>query len=276
MTASAIIIAEGSEQRRTIAQRLSPLKFFEQIYYCGSLKQLGWLLDRHQISLIFCEAGPSEDQNLWFTASLANLAKKHLCPLVFFSASSPAQLFELGLLPSGSHCCSFQEPDSDLDKFLRSLLSDPSPTTRKVAAEPSAPTHVRPYSGFYNRFAFDSFVSQEQARSQLTGRPFSMLLINPQLSPAEETSSDPDPYLSNLVLRINHLVRSSDRLCHIEGQKLALILPETPSQKAQQVLERIQKEVLNLSRQFPLVTQVNLSLLHQPSEPVTNPPLPEA
>lgn len=276
MEKAAIIIAERSEQRRQIAQRIGSLDLFEQVHFCSSLQEVSWLLNATRALMIFSEAGSVDHEALCISASLANLAKKHRCPLIFFSDSDPVQLHELGILPPGSHCCHYQDTSNRFDKTVRTLLEqsslqDPGPSDPPLTQKP-----IRYHSGLYSRFSFDNFLHQEQARSQMTGRPFSLLLIQPQSCPANETRTENwTSFLPELALKVKNLIRNSDLLCHLDEEQLALILPEASSQNARQVLKRIQKSLEEAAHQFPSAIHFNLSLSEKSYNELTDNPLPK-
>lgn len=276
MEKSAIIIAERSEQRRKIAQRAGALDLFEQVHFCGSLREVNWLLNATQPLMIFCEAGSVDHEALCLSASLANLAEKHRCPLVFFSESDPVQLYDLGILPRGTHCCHYQGSDIKFETTVRMLL-DQSSMSDTGAPEPLlTQKSISYHSGLHSRFSFDNFLHQEKARSQLTGRPFSLLLIQPQLCPADENWTEIwTSLLPALALKIKNLIRDSDLLCHFDEQQLALILPEASNQEAQQVLMRIHKTLEEIANQFSPEIRFNLSLSKQSLEEFTDKPLPK-
>ena len=93
----------------------------------------------------------------------------------------------------------------------------------------------------YGRFSFDSFVSRELSRSCLTGRPLSMLLIEPRFlfSPRGHDTRHLEPLMTEIARTIKGRIRSSDLLCQYQQYRLAILLPETAAPHARELLGRI-------------------------------------
>jgi PleD family two-component response regulator len=260
MGTSAIIIAEKADQRREIAQSISPLEFFDQLHFCGSLQELRLFLSQVQPQIIFCETGSVDNEDLRITATLTSLAKKHHCQIAFFSSSEPGELLQLGILPPGSHCLSYQMDKAELKNILQPLLSRHASSTPRGERRPLKQMPLSHSSGIYSRFSFNNFLLQERSRSTLTGRPFSLLLIGPQsVEKLQNPTHDWDPLLPTLAMRIKTLIRNSDLLCHFEAQRLALLLPETATINAQKVVSRIRDNLSDLNNKAAFNLQVSLS-----------------
>lgn len=257
MPNSAIIVAEAAEQRRSIAQLIKPTDLFTRIHFCGSSQDVKFLLKNTSVDMLLCDVYSPGKEALKDTAELTNLAVEHQAQLVFFSQLDPVELPLLGILPTGSHCLSYNSSIAMVSSLIKRLLSDaanPAHTkkTRKVDRL------IDQNSGIYNRFYFDAFLDQELSRSKLTGRPFSLLLIEPQ---TEDTvkSSGWGNLLPSVALSIKTQIRTSDLLCRIEKKRLALLLPETSSSNAERVMHRIQHKTQEV---VPLDLKIGLASPH--------------
>ena len=259
MGRSAIIIAEKEDQRRKIAQRISPLDLFDQVHFCGTLQEVRSLLENVQIQIIFCETGPTENETLMATAELASLANEGNCRLVFFSSSNSDEPLIRGIVPLGSHCVNYQVSCDDLQILLQTLLKqtiDSAPS--KHSSFSKIPLSNNPE--IYSRFYFDNFLNQELSRSKLTGRLFSLLLIEPKLLISKQNrTQNLAPLLPTIALAIKAQIRTSDLLCRFEQQRLALLLPETSIGDAEQVITRIQNKISELTTEVPLKLKIGLA-----------------
>lgn len=254
MHSPAIIVAEEHEQRQAIADCINTLERFEPILFCATLQEVTLHLGQTTNPYIFCEAGYVEEETLRISATLASLAKKHNCPLAFFSAADPEELLRQGILPPGSLCFNYQTPSRDILEALESPGRDhQDPTPLNLLQDSDYRPALNPNPGLYSRFSFDNFLLQEISRSRLTGRPFTLLMIEPQV---RELNQEQSREWSSLATEIKKLVRTSDLLCRLEQKQLALLLPETSNKNAQQVIDRI----YHLIESSVLKIKIDLSL----------------
>lgn len=117
----------------------------------------------------------------------------------------------------------------------------------------------------YSRFYFDTFINKELSRSQLTGRPISLLLIEPKFLFNQLQQSD--HHLEPLLVRISEIIkdqiRASDLLCRYQRRHLAILLPETAPEYAQELLDRI---LTKLQAQFSEHAVIWLSAITSPAD----------
>lgn len=101
----------------------------------------------------------------------------------------------------------------------------------------------------YSRFYFDTFIDKELSRSRLTGRPISLLLIEPKFLFNQQQQSEHhlEPLLARISEIIKDEIRASDLLCRYQRQRLAILLPETAPECVQELLDRI---LIKLQAQF--------------------------
>lgn len=259
---SAIIVAEAAEESRAIAHFLKPTELFSQIHFCGTSKEVDFLLENSNIDFIFCAVYAQQKKVLPFIARLVAITDKHQLKLVFFSHLDPVELAQLGVIPAGMHCLSYQSPPSTATALLNHLLRD------KPAAPATTPRSlienlIDHSSGVYNRFYFDAILDQELSRSKLTGRPFSLLLIEPQTDKKATLETTWSMLFPSVTLTIKEQIRTSDLLCRIEKKRLALLLPETTTANAEQVIKRIQSRVMELADGIPIALKFGLASPNQ-------------
>ncbi|MBD1400811.1 diguanylate cyclase domain-containing protein [Pelovirga terrestris] len=240
MPTSAIIFAVEENRRQLLAQRINDLQLFDQLYFSGTAEELKRLVKNTAADLICCELDVSEDT----LPPWADLVRKGFCRVLCFTDKQSRIRLRL---PTGSGYVDSQIDPSSLKEVIRSQLdapleSPPPPATginEQVAAEQKV----------YSRFYFDTFLGKELSRSQLTGRPVSLLLLEPQLTQRHQKDQQLlEPFLVRVTLAIKNQIRSSDLLCRYQRQRLAILLPETPSERAADLLERI---LIGLRNSFP-------------------------
>ncbi len=116
----------------------------------------------------------------------------------------------------------------------------------------------------YSRFYFDTFINKELSRSRLTGRPVSLLLIEPKfLFNQQQGEHQLEPLLTRICETIKEEIRSSDLLCRYQRRHLAILLPETAPEAARELLDRI---LTKLQTQFSKHTVIWLSAIIAPAD----------
>jgi len=240
MPTSAIIFSIDENRRKRLAQRISDLQLFDQLYFSTSAQELNRLVKNTSADLICCEIdAPDDSLPPW-----ADLIRKGFCRVLCFTDQQSHIRLRL---PTGSCYVDSQIDTPNLKEVVQSQLeaplqSPPPPTTginEQVAAEHKV----------YSRFYFDTFLGKELSRSKLTGRPVSLLLLEPQLTQRHLKDQQLlEPFLVRVTRTIKNQIRSSDLLCRYQRQRLAILLPETPSERATELLERI---LVGLRNSFP-------------------------
>jgi diguanylate cyclase (GGDEF)-like protein len=254
---AAIIVAEAAEERRAIAQFLKPTELFAQIYFCGTSGEVEFLLENSAVDIVFCDLYSQGKETLPITATLVAVAGRYQLPLVFCSHLDPAELSQLGVIPAEAHCLNYDSSPAIAAALLRQLLQDVT-SARASATLRSVEKLIDSSSGIYNRFYFDVILDQELSRSKLTGRPFSLLLIDA----AQEEMAQESSWLKlfpAVTLTIKEQIRTSDLLCRIEKKRLALLLPETSRANAGRVIDRIQNKVRELTGEVPIALKFGLA-----------------
>ncbi|HMB15160.1 MAG TPA: diguanylate cyclase [Pelovirga sp.] len=240
MPTSAIIFALEENRRQRLAQRISDLQLFDQLYFSTTAQELNRLVKNTSADLICCELeSPADTLPPW-----AELIRKGFCRVLCFTDQQSHIRLRL---PTGSSYVNSQIDNASLKEVVRAQLEaplqSPPPATTGINEQVAAEHKV------YSRFYFDTFLGKELSRSKLTGRPVSLLLLEPQLTQRHQKDQQLlEPFLVRVTRAIKNQIRSSDLLCRYQRQRLAILLPETPSERATELLERI---LIGLRDSFP-------------------------
>ncbi|MFO7813176.1 MAG: diguanylate cyclase [Pelovirga sp.] len=240
MPTSAIIFALEEHRRQRLAQRISDLQLFDQLYFSGTAGELKRLVKNTSADLICCELDAADET----LPPWADLVRKGFCRVLCFTDKQSHIRLRL---PSGSGYAESQINSSSLKEVVQSQLEaplqSPPPAATGINEQVAAEHKV------YSRFYFDTFLGKELSRSKLTGRPVSLLLLEPQLAQRQQMDQQLlEPFLVRVTRAIKNQIRSSDLLCRYQRQRLAILLPETPSERASELLERI---LVALRNSFP-------------------------
>jgi len=240
MPISSIIFASKESRRQRLAQRVSNLELFDQLYFCATPEELNRLVKNTSADLICCELeSPASELPPW-----ADLVRKGFCRVLCFTADKSTIRLRL---PAGSSYVDEKISTATLTEVVQALLAaplqSPPPAGSGINEQVAAEHQV------YSRFYFDNFLGKELSRSKLTGRPVSLLLLEPQLTQHHQQDEQLlEPFLVRVTRAIKTQIRSSDLLCRYQRQRLAILLPETPCGPAAELLERI---LTNLRDSFP-------------------------
>lgn len=236
MSRSAIIFSSNETRRQQLAQRISLLNIFERIYFCSTADELTRLVKNTSADLICCELKSADHIPPW-----ADLVRSGLCRLLCFTSKQSAVRLRL---PAGS-CYLGEDTDSaGLADVIESLLKCPLQPPPQAGS--GLNQKVESEHKIYSRFYFDIFLDKELSRSDLTGRPVSLLLLEPQLT--HRYGSDKEllePFLVRVSRAIKSQIRSSDLLCRYQRQRLAILLPETSCDSAAELFDRILESLRN-------------------------------
>lgn len=240
MSTSAIIFSPEENSRQRLAQRISDLQLFDQLYFSATGPELGRLVNNTSADLICCDLESAADK----LPSWADLMRKGFCRVLCFTDEKSAIRLRL----STGSCYVDNRIDTAslkviVESQLQAPLQSPPPTGTGINEQDAAEHRV------YSRFYFDTFLGKELSRSKLTGRPVSLLLLEPQLPKQHQQDQQLlEPFLVRVIRAIKSQIRSSDLLCRYQRQRLAILLPETPCERAAELLERI---LVSLRNSFP-------------------------
>jgi hypothetical protein len=244
MAKSAVIFVIKESRRHALARRISDLQIFDQLHFCASTRELRILLKSAPVDVVFCEHDEPDPPHR-VLPQWADLVREGRCRLICLTGRTSRGSMRL---PSGS-CYVPEQIDAAalshvVESVLQQSLDSPPPAGSRFAEYISEDQEK-----IYSRFYFDTFVEKELSRSRLTGRPVTLLLLEPQLS---GTLLRDEQLLEPLLVRITRLlksrIRSSDLICRYQRLRLGILLPETAPQQAAKLLERI---MASLRDSFP-------------------------
>jgi len=123
-----------------------------------------------------------------------------------------------------------------------------------------------PVTGLHNRNFFRQALEHEYARSQRFGTMFSCLLMDvDHFKEINDTYGHEagDQVLRELGKVIEEKKRTVDRLARYGGDELALLLPETPREKAEgaarRILDAVRKHSFRLDQKEPVTLSIGIS-----------------
>jgi diguanylate cyclase (GGDEF)-like protein len=124
-----------------------------------------------------------------------------------------------------------------------------------------------PLTGIHNRRYFDLFLNNEVNRSRRLGKGMSVIMLDiDHFKAYNDTFGHPagDRVIQNVALCIKEGRRNADVAARIGGEEFALILPETQTEGALIVAEKIQENILNsTSFENPITVSMGISTLTQ-------------
>jgi two-component system cell cycle response regulator len=101
-------------------------------------------------------------------------------------------------------------------------------------------------TGLYNHHTFYALLADELARAQRFKRPVALLMLDiDHFKRVNDTHGHQagDAILKGLSELLNHQARVIDRVCRYGGEEIAVILPETDSDAAADIAERLRASV---------------------------------
>jgi diguanylate cyclase (GGDEF)-like protein len=107
-----------------------------------------------------------------------------------------------------------------------------------------------PLTGLYNRRYLEEFLQKEIYRSQRSGKPFAVVMIDvDHFKRFNDTFGHEagDMVLQELGKFLRHNVRGSDVACRYGGEELTLILPESSLENSETFAEKIREGVKHLN-----------------------------
>ncbi|MBC8457199.1 MAG: diguanylate cyclase [Deltaproteobacteria bacterium] len=112
-------------------------------------------------------------------------------------------------------------------------------------------------TGIANRRQLINFLDQEIARSERTGSPFALLMID--LDHFKEVNDQyghqvGDEVLKRLVAAFNKKLRKIDLLARYGGEEFCVVLPDTPSPKALEVADKLRTALRSLPAPMPTIS----------------------
>lgn len=142
----------------------------------------------------------------------------------------------------GKRCLAGLAIDVTRETHLEEQLRESESKLRAANVELHRLTLEDPLTGLGNRRSFDVVLDQDLRRSQETGRPLSVLMLDvDHFKRLNDTygHAEGDRVLRELGDLLRRTVRSGDRVCRHGGEEFAIMLPETTVEQALCLAERI-------------------------------------
>ncbi len=142
----------------------------------------------------------------------------------------------------GKRCLAGLAIDVTREKQLEEQLRESESKLRAANIELHRLTLEDPLTGLGNRRSFDVVLDQDLRRSQETGRPLSVLMLDvDHFKRLNDTygHAQGDRVLRELGDLLRRTVRSGDRVCRYGGEEFAIMLPETRVEQALCLAERV-------------------------------------
>lgn len=267
MNATALLLATEKSDRARLTQQLSETRTFEQIVALDSPAGLFSHLQNQSADLV-CWAMDEKSQSGWI-AQLHSMDEWHDLPLIAFADVSDRQSLIDGLHLGASDCVSFNIRTEELTARLQGQLK----RWKRILALRQSKQQLQkmaltdPLTGLGNRATFDMSIKQASARTQRSGTPYSLLLIDldhfKRFNDCYGHQAG-DEVLKQVAEAISTCARDADISCRYGGEELAVILPDTEAKNAQILADRIHKRIARVSRKLrqfrqPITVSIGIS-----------------
>lgn len=272
MKATALVLATDHRKRTQISKQLAELKLFRQVKSLATSSSLLRHLQTSSADMVCWAIDKTEAQSEWIN-KLQAMEQWHDLPLVGFANSDDQQAlldgFAMGAKDSVSLSIQTDELRARLSNQLQhwQRLSD----LRQSKDQLEKLAHTDSLTGIGNRAIFDMNMKQLAARTQRTGSPFSLLMID--LDHFKWFNDNyghqaGDDVLQQVAKAISTSARDADICCRYGGEEFAVILPDTEAKNALVLAERIHKQIARVSRQLlqqrlPITVSIGVSSADQ-------------
>ena len=250
---TALVIANDKNKKHQLMDHLSATGLFQQIKPMDSsaaLLQHG----KSKPAEMVCWAIEKKYHKAEWINKLHSDDKWHDLPLIAFAEDHQSVLngFHLGASDSIHVMIDPTELSArmarHLERWQRLLeLRQSKEQLQKMAL-------TDPLTKLGNRATFDLSIKQAAACTQRSGSPYSLLMID--LDHFKKFNDTYGHQTGDSVLRavadaIHSSARNADICCRYGGEEFAVILPDTQSNNAEVLAERIHKQVAKASRKQP-------------------------
>lgn len=250
---TALVYADGNTLTNRLVANLTATGLFNQIRPLNSVTALFRHL-RTQAADMVCwpVAQPLQDA-AWIGQLQANDDWQDL-PLIAFAADQQSLIdsFTVG----ASDAVPLEIDPSELSARIQRHLQ----RWQRLLELRRAQEHLQqmalsdPLTKLGNRATFDMSMQQAAARSQRSGMPYSLLMIDLDHFKAFNDSHGHqvgDMILQRVAGAIKTAARNADICCRYGGEEFAVILPDTKAQNAAHLAKRIHQQIAKVSRAQP-------------------------
>jgi diguanylate cyclase (GGDEF)-like protein len=272
MNATALVIAANNTKREQITQHLSATRLFDQVKPLASSSSLFQHLDNHSADMVCWAIDKTEPQPDWIE-KIQEMEAWHDLPLISFANVDDQQSllngFDLGAKDSIRLSIEADELRARLRSHLKHWQRLTDLRQSKDKLEKMALTDS--LTGVGNRATFDMSMKQVAARTQRSGIPFSLLMIDlDHFKWFNDTYGHQagDNVLQQVAKAISASARDADICCRYGGEEFAVILPDTEAKNALILAERIHKQIARVSQKLrqhrlPITVSIGVSSASQ-------------
>ena len=260
MNNTALVIAADDARKGRIVDNLSATGLFEHIKPLSSPAALFRHLKSDQVDMVCWAVEEDIPSATWLDKLQAN-EYWHDLPVIAFAEDQQSLLkgFLLGASDSVHVEINQHELNARINRHLQhwQKLLD----LRKSQEQLQKMALTDPLTNLANRAAFDLNIKQVAARSQRSGVPYSLLLIDlDHFKSINDTFGHPtgDQVLRQAAEAIRQSSRDSDICCRYGGEEFVVILPDTNARNAEVLATRIHRKLAK--QMLPEQIQVSVSI----------------
>jgi len=251
-----ILIHDGNCIDSDMFHLINKTRLFSQTFFARSLNEVAEYMTAGQVDMIFADL---DELGLDMITQCMNLFNQNddWCDIpVLLGSQEAQQQNRISALEKGvSDCLSYSSPIAETTArcqiFLKHKKRAERLRTEKAHLAQMALTDR--LTGVFNRAYFDAVLESELARSRRNDHPFSLLMMD-----IDHFKSVNDKFghlagdraLQLLAGTVQKLIRASDIFCRFGGEEFALILPDTPAEKAMILAERIRQKIASMTINF--------------------------
>jgi diguanylate cyclase (GGDEF)-like protein len=266
MNATALVIGTDPSKKLQLVKSLSATQLFERVKPLKTVASLFQHLRTKSADIICWAMEGSESQTDWISKLQGN-DLWHDMPLIAFADNQQNLIKGYNLGASDSIRLSADPHELNvrllghLKRWQRLLDLRQSKEQLQRMALTDALT------GLGNRATFDLSIKQEAARTQRSGTPFSLLMID--LDHFKQYNDNfghqaGDEVLRKIAKAIRTSARDSDICCRYGGEEFAVILPDTDADNAKVLANRIHNQIARESRRIrqkkqPITVSIGIS-----------------
>jgi diguanylate cyclase (GGDEF)-like protein len=254
MHSTALILAKDKNKKNQLISHLSATGLFGQIKPLGSAAALFQHLKSKPADMVCWAIEKKSPKSAWITKLQAQ-EQWHDLPLIAF-AEDQQSLIE-GFQHGASDAVHVEIDPSELSERMNRHLQrwQRLLELRKSQEQLQKLALTDPLTQLGNRATFDMSIKQAAARTQRSGIPYSLLMIDlDHFKTFNDTHGHQagDDVLQLVAAAINEAARDSDICCRYGGEEFAIILPDTKAKNAQVLAERIHQQMAKITQTLPL------------------------
>ncbi|NOY13699.1 MAG: diguanylate cyclase [Deltaproteobacteria bacterium] len=266
MNATALVLGSNRNKKLQLVKYLAATQLFDRVKPLPSTTSLFQHLKTKSADIICWLIDTGESETDWIN-KLRDDDKWHDIPLVAFVDDQQSLIngFNLGASDSLKQSTDPHELNARLHEHLKRWQRLLDLRQSKEQLQKMALTDA--LTGIGNRATFDMSIKQATARTQRSGAPVSLLMIDLdhfKWFNDNHGHQAGDSILKHVAQAIRESARDADICCRYGGEEFAVILPDTTADHARILAERIHQQVALASRQLrqtrmPITVSIGIS-----------------